>query len=506
MSFRHPRFTRFALAASLAAGLTLPAFADAKAASNIASFEPTSLVKNDGTFWLWGGQRTSPTWIYGPERIAAAYTDQAYNRFGDQRPFLEDEDGYIYYMALTPNSYDYATYPIPALRHLAGVFQTPDRYYFVEADGDVFELEYSYETPVEKTLDRVRPVSGISEAAKIDSYSVRGEDGYRQATLFLKKDGTLWQSFPQGAEPAAIPLEGVVDLRENVALTSDGDVWRLPSEAADGALMPQRVEGVSNVASFDTNDLTTVAVDRDGGVWFWGSSVTGFSDGTTFHDHPLPVRLENAEGGAKATIVDRRHLLVLTESGELHHASLDGETIGADLAFERLASDVAELKASPGHVIFRKSDDTMWGWAPGGGAQLGNGDDAFAEGPTPMQRPIAVYVNGERVSLPNGVIVRGGQSFLPLRSVFGQLGADVGWDHPTQMVTIERDDPTKPKLMISIDYGTGELTQNGEPVALANEPFILNGSAYLPLRFVSESLGAKVDWDDAAETIQITME
>ncbi|WP_156830144.1 hypothetical protein [Paenibacillus sp. HW567] len=39
-----------------------------------------------------------------------------------------------------------------------------------------------------------------------------------------------------------------------------------------------------------------------------------------------------------------------------------------------------------------------------------------------MQKPIAVSLNGENVSLMNGVIICNGQNFIPLRSLFDKLG------------------------------------------------------------------------------------
>ncbi|WP_313999529.1 stalk domain-containing protein [uncultured Paenibacillus sp.] len=46
---------------------------------------------------------------------------------------------------------------------------------------------------------------------------------------------------------------------------------------------------------------------------------------------------------------------------------------------------------------------------------------------------------------------------------------------------------------------------NNEGALLQNEPFAVNGSAYLPLRFISESLGATVDWVQQDDNISIAM-
>ncbi|MEK3903586.1 copper amine oxidase N-terminal domain-containing protein [Paenibacillus sp. FSL R7-0179] len=49
-------------------------------------------------------------------------------------------------------------------------------------------------------------------------------------------------------------------------------------------------------------------------------------------------------------------------------------------------------------------------------------------------------------------------------------------------------------LTIVINTVTRATTVNGKSVTLANKAFVVNGSVYLPLRFISEQLGAKVDW------------
>jgi len=48
-----------------------------------------------------------------------------------------------------------------------------------------------------------------------------------------------------------------------------------------------------------------------------------------------------------------------------------------------------------------------------------------------------------------------------------------------------------------------KLVVNGETVATSQEPFIVEGSTYVPLRLVSQALGAVVNWDSASNVITI---
>lgn len=44
---------------------------------------------------------------------------------------------------------------------------------------------------------------------------------------------------------------------------------------------------------------------------------------------------------------------------------------------------------------------------------------------------------------------------------------------------------------------------NQEPITLTNRPFIVGGTAYLPVRFISESLGADVEWVQNKDEVSI---
>ncbi|WP_290370432.1 copper amine oxidase N-terminal domain-containing protein [Paenibacillus plantiphilus] len=47
---------------------------------------------------------------------------------------------------------------------------------------------------------------------------------------------------------------------------------------------------------------------------------------------------------------------------------------------------------------------------------------------------------------------------------------------------------------------------NNKPSKMPSKPFTVNGTAYLPLRFISETLGAAVDWRQKEHKIVIQMQ
>ncbi|WP_198015865.1 copper amine oxidase N-terminal domain-containing protein [Paenibacillus sp. HW567] len=72
-------------------------------------------------------------------------------------------------------------------------------------------------------------------------------------------------------------------------------------------------------------------------------------------------------------------------------------------------------------------------------------------------------------------------------------------------MTITRNAADKQALSITINTVTWATTVNDKSVMLPTPPFIVSGKVYLPLRFISEQLGASVNWLPQQETLAITM-
>ncbi|MGG1618411.1 hypothetical protein ACIFQM_23670 [Paenibacillus sp. NRS-1782] len=89
-------------------------------------------------------------------------------------------------------------------------------------------------------------------------------------------------------------------------------------------------------------------------------------------------------------------------------------------------SDIKTIKTNRSSNLAIDRQGRLWFWGVNKHAQLGIGDYEFLYStPVPVQKPILVRLNDTPVSLSNGVITRNGQAFIPLRSVFDKLGAEV---------------------------------------------------------------------------------
>jgi len=56
----------------------------------------------------------------------------------------------------------------------------------------------------------------------------------------------------------------------------------------------------------------------------------------------------------------------------------------------------------------------------------------------------------------------------------------------------------------TITYRDIKVTLNGTQISLATEPFLMDGSTYLPLRAIGTALGIGVDWDGNTSTVKLT--
>jgi len=87
--------------------------------------------------------------------------------------------------------------------------------------------------------------------------------------------------------------------------------------------------------------------------------------------------------------------------------------------------------------------------------------------------------------------IKNGRFLVPLRGVFEEFGAKVYWDDSNKSIKIILDDV---QIFMIINYKYAMVNEN--VYILDVPPEINNGRTYIPLRFVAESIGAKVEWYD----------
>ena len=86
-------------------------------------------------------------------------------------------------------------------------------------------------------------------------------------------------------------------------------------------------------------------------------------------------------------------------------------------------------------------------------------------------------------------LVRGGTILIPLRSMFEQMGATVSWDPASRTA-----DVSKPGADVKVTVGRPQVIINGETRPLDVPPEIYQGVVVVPVRVISEGMGAYVQW------------
>lgn len=112
---------------------------------------------------------------------------------------------------------------------------------------------------------------------------------------------------------------------------------------------------------------------------------------------------------------------------------------------------------------------------------------------------ISVNVNGQDVTFRNGQPrMVDGRVLVPLRGVFEELGANVDWNRTTRTIHAMKNGSD-----VTLAIGNRSAMVNGQTVNLDVPAMIIGNSTMVPIRFVSEALGADVGWMAAMNRVTI---
>ena len=129
--------------------------------------------------------------------------------------------------------------------------------------------------------------------------------------------------------------------------------------------------------------------------------------------------------------------------------------------------------------------------------------DTMTEKPM-VKSGIEVYVAGEMVKFDSQPVSKNGRVLVPLRAIFEALKAEVKWDANTQTVTAMKDGKTVTLVMNKAEAKVMDGT-NSSTIKLEVPASMQNGRTYVPLRFIGEAFGNKVDFEKQANGSLITI-
>ncbi|MDD4028735.1 MAG: copper amine oxidase N-terminal domain-containing protein [Caldisericia bacterium] len=112
-------------------------------------------------------------------------------------------------------------------------------------------------------------------------------------------------------------------------------------------------------------------------------------------------------------------------------------------------------------------------------------------------------VNDKVQTLDAAPFILNSRTVVPLRFIGEALGAEIGWDNNQRMVSYKLGDEI---LYFWIDKKEVKVVIGpyfAKTIPLEAAPVIRSGRTFVPVRVVSELLGAKVGWDGTTRTVSI---
>ncbi|WP_253298195.1 stalk domain-containing protein [Paenibacillus sp. MSJ-34] len=132
-------------------------------------------------------------------------------------------------------------------------------------------------------------------------------------------------------------------------------------------------------------------------------------------------------------------------------------------------------------------------------AAQGKSGEVSIQSATQQYKAVTVIIDGKVQQFPQSAVVKDGSTLVPLRGIFEALGAKVLWNEASHSVTATKGDTV---IKLTVDQRTAYI--NDRAIELSAQAQTLNGSTMVPLRFVSEALGADVKWNGDTYTATIT--
>ncbi len=112
-----------------------------------------------------------------------------------------------------------------------------------------------------------------------------------------------------------------------------------------------------------------------------------------------------------------------------------------------------------------------------------------------------IFINGSEIQAKEGTILYENRLFLPVREIGNYLGLDVNYLEKEKVVVLDNG-------KIKLPVNENKAVVNGEILSVDKEndkvgTIVVNSKTYLPLRFISESLGYNIEYNKENKEIHI---
>lgn len=121
-----------------------------------------------------------------------------------------------------------------------------------------------------------------------------------------------------------------------------------------------------------------------------------------------------------------------------------------------------------------------------------------------------IFINGEKAAITEGmgtIAEKDDRTFVPVRFLLEHFGYQVSWQENEQMVFGMGPDGEIFVMQVGSELLFFKDAENNEKkITMDTTPFLntAEGRTYIPIRFIAEAIGYKVDWDGTTETVTLT--
>lgn len=110
-----------------------------------------------------------------------------------------------------------------------------------------------------------------------------------------------------------------------------------------------------------------------------------------------------------------------------------------------------------------------------------------------------IKVNGVEITPEVPPLAVSGRVMVPLHAICDALGAKLAWNNSERVAKV-----VKSGHVIALKVGSKTATIDSTQTSLSVPPMLIEGNVLVPVRFISEALGAGVVWNAATSTVSIS--
>ncbi|MFD1988661.1 stalk domain-containing protein [Paenibacillus nicotianae] len=306
-------------------------------------------------------------------------------------------------------------------------------------------------------------------------------------------DNTKVKTTSTYTTPTPLPgLNGVkaISTYDNysVALKKDGTLWGWGS-INESTTSPTLLTGGQNIVSVTMSYREVIAVNKEGQVLDWDLS-SGMHAPKTY---TLKLPITSTDNGA---------------AGGIYAIATNGSVWKIDPRNQPTITQVNGLKqtiqiaSGNSFTLALDQNGMVHSWGSNAVGQLGIGNPFNPSGtstPVIVQKPITVQLNKTELRIPNLPFLKQNAVYVPVRGLFEKMNATVTWNKQNRNDVFITSGTTS----IHLTKGKNTAIVNGKSVPLSSPPQYVNESIFIPLRFISETIGAHVNWDSTNYTVSI---